>query len=38
MMSKKNKDGERAGGTKFWPILVMVVHGFGGRGFSFHDI
>ena len=30
MTSIKTKDGEGAGGTKFWPILLMVVHGFWG--------
>ena len=32
------KRGQRAGGTNFWPILLMVVHGFWRRGFSFCDM
>ena len=28
MTSTKNKEGEGAGGTKFWPIVLMVGHGF----------
>ena len=38
MTSTKNKEREGAGGTKFWPISLMVVHGFWGRGFSFRDM
>ena len=30
--STKKIEGEGAGGTKFWPILLMVVHGFPGEG------
>ena len=26
-----------AGGTKFWPVLLMVVHGFLGKEFRFCD-
>ena len=29
--TKKIK-GEGTGGTKFWPILLMVLHGFFGEG------
>ena len=32
MTSTKNKEWEGAGGTRFWPILLMVVHGFWGKG------
>ena len=30
--STKKIEGEGAEGTKFWPILLMVVHGFLGEG------
>ena len=33
MTSTKNKEGEEAEGTKFWPNFLMVVHGFWKRGF-----
>ena len=31
MTSTNNKEGEGGGGTKVWSILLMFVHGFGGR-------
>ena len=31
MMSAKSKEGEVVGGTTFWPVLLMAVHGFSGR-------
>ena len=34
MTSAKSKEVEGARHTKYWLILLMVVHGFGGRGFS----
>ena len=37
MTSTRNKEGEGAKGTQFWPNLLMVVHGFWGRGFSLCD-
>ena len=33
LTSTRNKEEEGAGGTKFWPILLMVVHSFLGRVF-----
>ena len=33
MKSTKNNEGEGAGGTTFWPMLLMVAHDFWGRGF-----
>ena len=36
MKSTKNNEGEGAGGTTFWPMLLMVAHDFWGRGF-FHS-
>ena len=33
MTFTKKKEGEGVGCTKFWSILLMVVHGFVGRGF-----
>ena len=38
MTSTKNREREGVGGTQFWPILLMAVHCFWGRGFSFRDI
>ena len=38
MTSTNNKNGEGAGGTKFWPILLIVVYGLRGRGLSFRDM
>ena len=29
----KNKEEKAACGTKFWPILLMIVHGCFGSGF-----
>ena len=31
MMSAKSKEGGVVGGTTFWPVLLMAVHGFSGR-------
>ena len=31
MTSTKKMEGKGAGGTKFWPILLMVMHGFLGK-------
>ena len=36
--TKKMERGGGAGGTKFWPILPMVMHGFLRKGFSFRDM
>ena len=33
MTFTKNREGEGVGCIKFWSILLMVVHDFGGRGF-----
>ena len=33
MTFTKNKEGKGVRDTKFWPILLMVVHGFGARVF-----
>ena len=30
--------GGRTRDTEFWPIFIMAVHGFWGRGFSFRDV
>ena len=38
MTSTNNKEGEGEGGTTFLPILMMILHGFGGRGLSFRDM
>ena len=38
MTSTKNKEGEGEEGTTFLLILMMVLHGFGGRGLSFRDM
>ena len=33
MMFPKKKKQEGVGYTKFWSILLMIMHSFGGRGF-----
>ena len=33
MTFTKNKEEGGVRGTKLWPILLMAVHGFGGRVF-----
>ena len=35
MMSTKKMDGEGVGNTKFWPVLLMVVHSFWRKGVFF---